>query len=98
MRGKYANQELYTWSVGQRLPFDLAKRAERCFRFELGIQDGSTYINFGYWDSLENRLLSGENLQYDLRSAVLPHTGDVYLVIVLCMGHNIHYEHAYSFR
>lgn len=75
MRSKYTNQELYQWQVGQisgvyfqsyRLAYDLAKRAERCFRFELGLQD-SNYINFGYWDSLKKGLLSGEKLQFDLR-------------------------------
>ena len=75
MRSKYTNQELYQWQVGQisgvyfqsyRLAYDLAKRAERCFRFELGLAD-SSYINFGYWDSLKKGLLSGEKLQYDLR-------------------------------
>ena len=76
MRTKYTNQELYNWQIGQlsgvffqsyQLAYDLAKRAERCFRFELGMQDGSNYINFGYWDSLKKGLLSGEKLQYDLR-------------------------------
>jgi len=75
MRSKYTNQELYQWQIGQisgvyfqsyRLAYDLAKRAERCFRFELGLQD-SSYINFGYWDSLKKGLLSGEKLQHDLR-------------------------------
>lgn len=75
MRSKYTNQELYQWQTGQisgvyfqsyRLAYDLAKRAERCFRFELGLQD-SSYISFGYWDSLKKGLLSGERLQYDLR-------------------------------
>jgi hypothetical protein len=76
MRSKYTNQQLYTWQISQisgvyfqsyRLAYDLAKRAERCFRFELGTQDGSSFINFGYWDSLKKGLLSGEKLQYDLR-------------------------------
>ena len=75
MRSKYTNQELYQWQMGQisgvyfqsyKLAYDLAKRAERCFRFEIGVQD-SSYINFGYWDSLKKGLLSGEKLQYDLR-------------------------------
>ena len=75
MRSKYTNQELYQWQVGQisgvyfqsyQLAYDLAKRAERCFRFELGLQD-SSYISFGYWDSLKKGLLAGEKLQYDLR-------------------------------
>jgi hypothetical protein len=33
---------------------------------ELGIEDTS-FIQFGYWDSLKKGLLSGEKLQYDLR-------------------------------
>ena len=48
-----------------QLAYDLAKRAERCFRFELGLQD-SSFIQFGYWDSLKKGLLAGEKLQYDL--------------------------------
>jgi hypothetical protein len=75
MRSKYTNQELYQWQVGQisgvyfqsyQLAYDLAKQAERCFRFEVGVQQ-SSYVNFGYWDSLKKGLLSGEKLQYDLR-------------------------------
>jgi hypothetical protein len=75
MRSKYTNLELYQWQIGQisgvyfqsyRLAFDLAKRAERCFRFELGLQD-SSFISFGYWDSLKKGLMSGERLQFDLR-------------------------------
>jgi hypothetical protein len=75
MRSKYTNEELYRWQVGEisgvyfqsyRLAYDLAKRAERCFRFELGLQD-SSFINFGYWDSLKKGLHSGDRLQYDLR-------------------------------
>jgi Tc toxin complex TcA C-terminal TcB-binding domain/Neuraminidase-like domain/Salmonella virulence plasmid 28.1kDa A protein len=75
MKSKYTNEELYLWQIGQisgvyfqsyRLAYDLAKRAERCFRFELGVRDTS-FINFGYWDSLKKGLLSGEKLQYDLR-------------------------------
>ena len=75
MRSKYTNLELFQWQAGQisqvffrsyQLAYDLARRAERCFRFELGLED-SSYISFGYWDSLKQGLLSGENLQYDLR-------------------------------
>ncbi|MBC7900712.1 MAG: hypothetical protein H7070_11745, partial [Saprospiraceae bacterium] len=81
MRSKYTNQELYQWQMGQisgvyfqsyKLAYDLAKRAERCLRFELGLQD-SSYINFGYWDSLKKGLLSGEKLQYDLRRLEAAH-------------------------
>jgi hypothetical protein len=75
MRSKYTNEELYQWQVGQisgvyfqsyKLAYDLAKRAERCLRFELGLRD-SNFVTFGYWDSLKKGLLSGEKLQYDLR-------------------------------
>lgn len=75
MRDKYTNQELYDWMIGQvsttyfqsyQLAYDLAKRAERCFRYELGSEDGS-YIQFGYWDSLRSGLQAGERLQLDLR-------------------------------
>lgn len=75
MQDKYTNEELYQWQIGQtssvffqsyKLAYDLAKRAERCFRFELGLTD-SSFITSGYWDSLRKGLLSGEKLQLDLR-------------------------------
>jgi hypothetical protein len=75
MRGKFTNPDLYNWMLSQisgtyfqcyQMAYDVAKRAERCFRYELGLQDTS-YISFGYWDSLKKGLLSGENLHYDLR-------------------------------
>ena len=44
-------------SAGSRL----AKRAERAYRFELGLKN-SSFIDFGYWDSLKKGLLSGERL------------------------------------
>ncbi|MEW7277469.1 neuraminidase-like domain-containing protein [Aquimarina sp. 2201CG1-2-11] len=75
MKSKYTNKELYQWMVGEvsqvyfksyKQAYDLAKKAERCYRFELGVQD-SDFIKFGYWDSLKKGLLSGDRLQYDLR-------------------------------
>jgi hypothetical protein len=75
MRSRFTNLELFQWQVGQtsqvffrsyQLAYDLARRAERCFRFELGLED-SSYITFGYWDSLKRGLMSGEKLQHDLR-------------------------------
>ncbi len=75
MRSKYTNEELYQWQAGQisgvyfqsyKLAYDLAKQAERCFRFELGLQE-SSYITYGYWDSLKKGLLSADKLQFDLR-------------------------------
>jgi hypothetical protein len=75
MVSKYTNQDLYQWMIGQisqtyfqsyKLAYDLAKRAERCYRFEIGVDD-SSIIQFGYWDSLKKGLHAGERLQLDLR-------------------------------
>lgn len=75
MRSKFSNYELYDWMVNQvstvyfqsyQLAYTTAKKAERCMQHELGIESTS-YIQFGYWDSLKKGLLSGEKLQYDLR-------------------------------
>ncbi|MBI3187377.1 MAG: hypothetical protein HYZ31_05815, partial [Gammaproteobacteria bacterium] len=75
MRSKFTNRELYNWMVGQlsavyfqsyKLAYDVAKRAERAYRFELGLVD-SSYVQFGYWDSLKKGLLCGERLYYDLK-------------------------------
>ncbi|HQR35749.1 MAG TPA: neuraminidase-like domain-containing protein [Blastocatellia bacterium] len=72
---KFSNVDLYGWMQGQvaatyfqayQLAFDLAKRAERAYRHELGIED-SNYIQFGYWDSLKKGLLAGERLSLDLK-------------------------------
>ncbi len=74
MRSKYTNAELYEWMLSQvssvyfqayQLAYDVAKRAERTFRYELGVTD-SSYVNFGYWDSLKKGLLAGEKLSLDL--------------------------------
>ncbi|MEI6900933.1 MAG: hypothetical protein WCL00_13735, partial [Bacteroidota bacterium] len=76
MRSKFTNQELYDWMVGQistvyfqsyQLAFALAKKAEKCYRYELGEFDNSSFVQFGYWDSLKKGLLSAEKLQFDLR-------------------------------
>jgi len=75
MRSKFTNRELYRWMSAQlsslyfntyRLAHELAKRAERCFQFELG-DEGTSYIKFGYWDSLKKGLLAGEQLHQDLK-------------------------------
>lgn len=75
MKGKFTNQELYNWMVSQissiyfqsyQMAYDIAKRAEKTFRHELGDFDAS-FVKFGYWDSLKKGLLSGEQLHYDLK-------------------------------
>lgn len=72
---KYTNDELYEWMISQlstayfqsyQLAHELAKRAERSFRYELGLAD-SNYIRFGHWDGLRKGLLAGERLSGDLR-------------------------------
>jgi hypothetical protein len=75
LRSKYTNQDLYAWMISQtsqvffqcyQLAYDMAKRAEKAFRFERGLGD-SSFITFGYWDNLKKGLLSGEQLYLDLR-------------------------------
>ncbi len=75
MRNKFTNQQLFSWMITQistvyfqayQLAFDMAKRAENCYRYELGLQT-SNFIQFGYWDSLKKGLLSGDKLMTDLR-------------------------------
>lgn len=77
LRDKFTNQDLYQWMIGQvsglyfqsyQLAYDLAKRAELCMQHELGLKYGETsYIRFGYWDSLKKGLLAGDHLAYDLK-------------------------------
>ena len=75
MRGKFTNRDLYDWMVSQisgiyfqsyQMAYDVAKRAERTYRFELGLED-SSFIQFGYWDSLKKGLLAGERLYHDIK-------------------------------
>jgi hypothetical protein len=75
MRDKYTNRELYDWTVSQvssvyfqsyQLAYDVAKRAERAFRHELGLTDAN-FVQFGYWDGLQKGLLAGERLHHDLK-------------------------------
>jgi hypothetical protein len=75
MHSKFTNEELYAWMIGKisatyfqsyQLAYDAAKKAERCFRYELGLSD-SAYVQFGYWDSMNKGLQSGEALMYNLK-------------------------------
>ena len=81
LRDKYTNKELYSWMQGRistlyfqcyQLAYDLAKKTERCFRFEQGVTD-SNFIQFGYWDSLRKGLSSGENLYLALKQLEKAH-------------------------
>ena len=75
LRNKYTNEELYTWMEGQiqtlyyqayTLAYELAKKAERVFRFERW-QTTSNFIQFGYWDAARDGLLAGERLYIGLK-------------------------------
>lgn len=72
---KFTNQELYQWMKEQlfavykqsyNLAYDLAKKAEKCFRYETG-NEITSFIQYGYWDNTEQGLCSGEKLQLALR-------------------------------
>ncbi len=74
MRTKFTNKQLYDWTIGQissvyfrayKLAHDFAKKAERCYRFELGNND--TFIDFGYWDSMKKGLQSADRLLHDIK-------------------------------
>jgi peptidoglycan hydrolase-like protein with peptidoglycan-binding domain len=75
MRNKYTNEQLFSWMITQistvyfqayQLAYDMAKKAERCFQYELGLAN-SSFIQFGYWDSLKKGLLAGDKMMTDLR-------------------------------
>jgi len=75
LQSKFSNEALYDWMVNQlstiyfrafKLAMAMARRAERCYRFELGLLD-SDVIGPSSWDSLRKGLLAGENLAHDLR-------------------------------
>jgi peptidoglycan hydrolase-like protein with peptidoglycan-binding domain len=78
---KYTSESLYDWMIGQvsrvylqtyQLAYDVAKRAEAAYRFELGLTD-SSFISFGYWDSLKKGLMAGEQLLLDIRRLEAAH-------------------------
>jgi hypothetical protein len=79
MQNKYTNQQLYTWMSSQisgtyfqayQLAYNMAKKAELCYRNELpfstAVQSG--FITPKYWDSKHQGLLAGEYLQADIRT------------------------------
>jgi hypothetical protein len=75
LNDKFTSTSLYDWMVSSlaatyfqsyQLAYQLCKQVERCYQFELGLQDAS-FIVFGYWDSLHKGLLAGETLNHDLR-------------------------------
>lgn len=77
MRSKFTNQQLFRWMSSQiaevyfrtyQLALDQARRAERTFRHELGLEDATTpFVRPDSWDSLKRGLLAGERLHHDLK-------------------------------
>jgi fibronectin type 3 domain-containing protein len=75
LNDKFTSDSLYNWMIGSlsatyfqsyQLAYQMCKAVERCYQFELGILN-SSFIQFGYWDSLYKGLLAGETLNHDLR-------------------------------
>ena len=76
IRRKYSNEQLYQW-MSDRLKdlyrqaysfsYDLAKKAEKVYRFEMGLST-SDFIKFGYWDSARDGFLAGEQLYLALKN------------------------------
>ncbi len=75
LRNKFTNVDLYKWMAGgissiffqcYQMTYDLAKQAERCCRFELGLTT-SNFVQFGAWDSQRKGLLAGERLYLQLK-------------------------------
>jgi Tc toxin complex TcA C-terminal TcB-binding domain/Neuraminidase-like domain len=74
-RNKFTQEELYGWMMGEistvyfqcyQLAYDLAKKAEKTYRYELGLPT-SNFVQFGIWDSFRKGLLSGEKLYLSLK-------------------------------
>jgi len=86
MRTKCANQELYDWCVRQissvyfdafKLAYGMAKQAEQCYIYELGVNDSTSSPGFisqtGYWDNLRSGLMAGELLAHGIRRMEAAH-------------------------
>lgn len=75
LKDKFTNQELYQWMKEQlfavykesyNLAYDMAKKAEKAYKYEMGTETAS-FIQYGYWDNSMQGLVSGEKLQLALR-------------------------------
>ncbi len=75
LKDKFTNQELYQWMKEQlfsvykqsyNLAFEMAKKAEKAYQYELGTETTS-FVQYGYWDNSKQGLVAGEKLQLGLR-------------------------------
>jgi len=75
VRTKFSNEQLYQW-MGDQLKdlyyqtysfaYDMAKKAEKVYRFDMGLST-TDFIKFGYWDSSREGFLAGEQLYMALK-------------------------------
>jgi Tc toxin complex TcA C-terminal TcB-binding domain/Neuraminidase-like domain/Salmonella virulence plasmid 28.1kDa A protein/PA14 domain/Putative peptidoglycan binding domain len=72
---KFTTAEMYGWMKNQifrvfqpfyQMAYSMAKKAEKAYQFELGIQ-GTSFIQYGYWNSTYQGLTSGEQLYQALK-------------------------------
>lgn len=75
IRSKFSNEQLYQWMSEQlknlyyqtyTFAYDLAKKAEKVYRFDMGLST-SDFIKFGYWNSAREGFLAGEQLYLALK-------------------------------
>ncbi len=75
LKQRFARSELYGWMAAEvqrvyfqayQLAYEVAKRAERTYQFELA-SDDTSFIQFGYWDNQRKGLLAGDKLLHDIR-------------------------------
>ena len=75
VRSKFSNEQLYQWMSDQlsdlyyqtySFAYDLAKKAEKVYRFDMGLAT-SDFIKFGYWNSSKEGFLAGEQLYLALK-------------------------------
>jgi Tc toxin complex TcA C-terminal TcB-binding domain len=48
------------------MAYDMAKKAEKCYQYEIG-NELASFVQYGYWDNSYQGLLAGEKLQQALR-------------------------------
>ncbi|MEO0603286.1 MAG: hypothetical protein AAF211_17740, partial [Myxococcota bacterium] len=74
LRTRFTNEELFDWMVGEltslhsssfQLALEVARKAEVCFRRELGVAS-SNYVGAAYWNASRNGLLAADKLLADL--------------------------------
>jgi hypothetical protein len=72
---KFTSMEFYVWMKEQlfsvykqsyQMAFDLARRAEKAYQFELG-NPNTSFIQYGYFDSAFQGLTAGEQLHFSIK-------------------------------